>query len=221
MWFILHLLNGATKLTSPNQGHGLWLSKCYDGHKYVCLDDIDPTDCLVYSFGIANQISFEESIATMGCEVHGYDIKNTDVMKANRNPRLHFKVAQIGSTGGKQLMDLLKENGHENKSITYLKADIEGAETPALPVWIRSGALNNTKQLSLEFHHVETHASQYWAIIQDLYRIGFRIISYDPNYCTTMSTKGFYQFFEIVFRKSDICDDQIYQSGMPKIHPRR
>ncbi|XP_059084738.1 uncharacterized protein LOC131881797 [Tigriopus californicus] len=188
-------------------GHGIWSSKCYDGHKYVCIDDIDPKNCLVYSFGIANQISFEESIATMGCEVYGYDVKNTDVMKTNANPRLHFKLARIGSQGGKQLMDLLQENGHSNASITYLKVDIEGAETPALPIWIRSGALNNTKQLSFEFHHVEKFATQYWAIIQDLYRIGFRIISYDPNFCTTMSPKGFYQFFEIVFRKTKVCDE--------------
>ncbi|XP_059084740.1 uncharacterized protein LOC131881799 [Tigriopus californicus] len=147
-------------------------------------------------------------MAAMGCEVYGYDIGNTHVMKTNTNPKLHFKVAQIGSGGkSKQLMDLLQENGHANKSITYFKADIEGEEMPGIPIWIRSGALNNVKQLSFEFHSVERFARKYWAIIQDLYRMGFRIISYDPNFCTTMSENGFYEFFEIVFRKTEICNE--------------
>ncbi|TRY80013.1 hypothetical protein TCAL_06572 [Tigriopus californicus] len=66
-----------------------------------------------------------QQMKRLGCEVYGYDVKNTDVMKTNANPRLHFKLARIGSQGGKQLMDLLQENGHSNASITYLKWGLE------------------------------------------------------------------------------------------------
>ncbi|TRY79360.1 hypothetical protein TCAL_07071 [Tigriopus californicus] len=190
--------------TLKRLGRGVWLGKCNDGHKYVCLDDIEPSDCLVYSFGLANQISFEKSIAFMGCKVYGYDRAQTTVMKQNRNPKLVLQTAFIG-VGGMNLSEILRQNGHENEPISYLKADIEGSELNALPVWIKSGALSHIKQLAFEFHFVDANVAKFWAIIQDLYQIGFRVISYDPNFCKGDSEKGFYQLFEIVFRKTDVC----------------
>ena len=44
-----------------------------DGEKFICLDtlmqDAAYYDCLVYSFGIANDWSFEESMGSLGCMV--------------------------------------------------------------------------------------------------------------------------------------------------------
>ena len=44
-----------------------------DGEKYICLDtlmqDVAYGACLVYSFGIANDWSFEESMGSLGCMV--------------------------------------------------------------------------------------------------------------------------------------------------------
>lgn len=133
----LHYLQISYEFIIP--GRGDWLKQCNDGHKYVCLDDIDPHNCMVYSFGLFNQISFEESMSHfgniqkyfntsgqcrsffLGCTVFGYDIRNTRVMRTNKNPRLLLKVAKIG-VGGLQLNDLQKINGHQNASnITYLK----------------------------------------------------------------------------------------------------
>ena len=46
-----------------------------DGEKFICLDnlihDIKKEECLVYSFGIANDWTFEESMASLGCTVSG------------------------------------------------------------------------------------------------------------------------------------------------------
>ena len=46
-----------------------------DGEKRVCLDDIrkSSSHCIVYSFGLAGDWSFEESMVKMGCHVFGYD----------------------------------------------------------------------------------------------------------------------------------------------------
>ena len=48
-----------------------------DGQKYVCMDDlmedIQNNECVVYSFGVGNDISFERTIAEMGCKVFAYD----------------------------------------------------------------------------------------------------------------------------------------------------
>ena len=39
----------------------------WDGHKFVCEDDFKEEEpCLVYTFGVAKDISFEEAMATKG-----------------------------------------------------------------------------------------------------------------------------------------------------------
>jgi len=58
---------------------GIWISGygCLDGHKYVCLDnlyeDVMKNECLIYSFGINNEWSFEESMVSMGCKIRSFD----------------------------------------------------------------------------------------------------------------------------------------------------
>jgi hypothetical protein len=42
--------------------------------------------------------------------------------------------------------------GHTRANISYLKMDIEGNELKCLPVWLKSGVLDNVKQIALEFH---------------------------------------------------------------------
>merc|ERR1712156_224698 len=48
---------------------GRWWShwKAVDGDKFVCLDSFDPNDCLVYTFGISNDWSFEDTMARLNC----------------------------------------------------------------------------------------------------------------------------------------------------------
>ena len=50
-------------------GMGTWHQhKAWDGHKYVCEDDFtdEEEECLVYTFGINWDISFEEAMASQG-----------------------------------------------------------------------------------------------------------------------------------------------------------
>ena len=48
-------------------GTGIWMYETWDGHKYVCEDDFKEEEpCLVYTFGISSDISFEEAMATKG-----------------------------------------------------------------------------------------------------------------------------------------------------------
>lgn len=68
-----------------------------------------------------------------------------------------------------------------------------------------SGALDNVQQLSFEFHYVDQNIPEFWKIIQNLYHLGFKVISYDPNFCSATSGKGFYKLFEILFRRTDAC----------------
>ncbi len=58
---------------------GFWIDHlgCLDGHKYVCMDqlyvDIKSGNCLIYSFGINNEWSFEEGMAKLGCTIRSFD----------------------------------------------------------------------------------------------------------------------------------------------------
>lgn len=58
---------------------GNWLGYCgaVDGNKYVCLDklyyDVMKNTCLIYSFGIANDWTFEEAMSQLGCTVRAFD----------------------------------------------------------------------------------------------------------------------------------------------------
>ncbi len=47
-----------------------------DGQKSVCLDEgLQPAinNCLVYSFGIDNEWSFDDDMAKLGCDVYSFD----------------------------------------------------------------------------------------------------------------------------------------------------
>ena len=49
-------------------GKGLWKKVwAWDGHKYVCEDDFTgEEECLVYTFGVSGDASFEEAMASKG-----------------------------------------------------------------------------------------------------------------------------------------------------------
>ena len=50
-------------------GPGIWKGPewAWDGHKFVCEDDFKEEEpCLVYTFGVGKDISFEEAMANKG-----------------------------------------------------------------------------------------------------------------------------------------------------------
>lgn len=69
-----------THCTFSKKIGGEWLRSCgfFDGDKFVCMDKMyddmkTPDKCLVYSFGIADDWSFEDTMAGMGCRVRAFD----------------------------------------------------------------------------------------------------------------------------------------------------
>ena len=88
---------------------GEWLPSCawYDGAKFVCLDKfkkaIEEGKCLIYSFGLASDWSFEETLAEMGCVVRAFD-PTVNKPKRVTNPNIHFtKVGLADSNGQTQV----------------------------------------------------------------------------------------------------------------------
>ncbi|KAK0048814.1 methyltransferase-like protein 24 [Biomphalaria pfeifferi] len=139
-----------------------------DGGWEVCDDpDVRPRDpCIVYSFGINNDFSFDDDVATVyGCHVFSFDPSMTKMPEAiNRSDKVHFH--RIGLDGRTYvnainwslytLQDIRKKLGHQGEVIDVIKMDIENSEWPAIPEMTESGAFDKVKQLFLEYHMEKT-----------------------------------------------------------------
>ena len=138
-----------------------------DGQKAVCLDPpqlAPPVNrCVVYSFGINDEWSFDEAMASYGCRVFSFDPKGQQ--QHNRTDKIHFFRWALGSesilasndtdvptkTLDEIYRDLSGWHG-QNVVIDYLKMDIEWAEWRVLPQIIQSGMLDKVRQLAVEIH---------------------------------------------------------------------
>ncbi|KAL3927897.1 MAG: hypothetical protein SGPRY_002621 [Prymnesium sp.] len=113
--------------------------------------------CLVYSFGIATQWSFEDWAAqSLQCEVHAFD-PTTRYRKRHESHRVpgvsfhyeglgslhgtakHYRSIGYGALGGRvqPLDSLVLELGHQNRSIHLLKIDCEVPPTNFYPVSVQ------------------------------------------------------------------------------------
>ena len=184
-----------------------------DGERYVCMDnfyrDIHDEKCIVYSFGISEDYNIEQKLGSIGCIVHAYD--PTVDLPTSLAKNVNFNNVGLGHfTGNKKiaviqnnhtvsksfpvmtLKDIIKKNGDLGKEITYVKVDVESSEIKAIPEWIQSGILQNVRQIGIELHTGKMHfhkskrarvAKILLKAISQLYDMGFRHISYDPNTC--------------------------------------
>ena len=123
---------------------GTWHQhKAWDGHKYVCEDDFtEGEECLVYTFGVSVDASFEEAMASKGtssglywhhetenglgvsgCEVYAHD-HTVKKFPNTKYENVHFVGLGIGASNTnevKTLDTLLRDNGHTDSTVKYLK----------------------------------------------------------------------------------------------------
>ena len=137
-----------------------------DGQKAVCLDTQVrpmPNKCLVYSFGVNNEWSFEDMMETYGCDVYAFD-PSMNKSDHDRSPKIHFFRYGLGSEDlvrqpkGWHLMALsdlyrkMEKRHGRGRVIDYLKIDIESDEWIALPQILQSGMMDRVRQLGVEIH---------------------------------------------------------------------
>ena len=197
---------------------GAYLSGCHvmDGQKYVCMDelmkDIRRNECIVYSFGIGDDMSFEKGISEMGCKVFAYDPTIDQAPYQSEN--ITFKKIGVVGTPSEDknyqtLNEILKNNGHSNTKISYLKLDIESHELSGLPIWLDNGDLDNVEQLAIEVHlHTPEPAItlKFLETFLDLHLKGqFRIFNWEANNCWKNYKKNadYFGLSEIVLKKTD------------------
>ena len=125
----------------------------YDGG-YVMLDDFqnEKVDA-AYSFGIGNDISWDEAIASHGIDVFMYD-HTIDRLPQNHAKFHYFKTGVTGYEKGadtKTLGELIIENGHTMCKNLIMKMDIEGCEWDIFKE-ATSEVINQFSQIVIEFH---------------------------------------------------------------------
>ena len=138
-----------------------------DGFKSVCFDPgVRPVfnNCLVYSFGIRDEWSFDEAMQNYGCDVYAFDPSMDGVEDHQHSERIwFFKLGLFGENIDKEPLESWKmrtldsiyetlQERHGRRVIDYLKIDIEFSEWKTLPQIFSTGLLANVKQIGMDVH---------------------------------------------------------------------
>ena len=99
------------------------MTKQVDGDKFICLDRlIMNAPCLIYSFGINKDWTFEDVMDDMGCTVLGHD--HTVTYPEKRGQDTHFFKLGLGEQKDMDTLGhIIEKNGHGNTTIEYLKVN--------------------------------------------------------------------------------------------------
>ncbi|XP_042231799.1 methyltransferase-like protein 24 [Homarus americanus] len=192
------------------------LIKFTDGYKYVCLDPgvaPPPSHCLVYSFGINYEWSFDDAMGVYGCEVFSFD--PTMAMKDHqRSPKVNFLHLGLSNITGRQTIGSRKcevdrlggikdRLGHAGRRIDVLKMDIEKMEVEVLEEVLshQPELLTSVTQFAIEIHpgaykgqnlSDPTNIFQrFWRIFQQLKCLGFLLLHW--NYNPAVSNRYWWQ----------------------------
>ena len=115
------------------------ISVVYDGQKAICLDSKiapSPDKCIVYSFGINHEWSFDEAMELYGCEIFAFD-PSMNVSSYNRTEYIHFHQMALDSYDKKgwgkyedvltrtlsSIYEILKPYHGDEAIIDYLKLE--------------------------------------------------------------------------------------------------
>jgi hypothetical protein len=141
--------------------------------------------CLVYSFGINYDFSFDDAVAaTFGCKVRSFDPSMLKVGNHTRGAHIWFYKLGIGGRNKTDsrgwtfstLSSLLSHFNDTHIVMDYLKMDVEGAEWASLTNMYATGVLQNVKQLGMEIHVTRNPKDflRFWSVLDTLEQLGFR-----------------------------------------------
>ena len=195
-----------------------------DGVKTLCMDkihiDVISGSCLIYSFGLSDDWSFEEVMAKLGCKVRSFDPTIEGPPLEFVWPK-HLSFQKIGISNQTEEVEISDLPGHikyplnslknivnqmndTGRTINVLKLDVEGYEFRVIPEIIDSSMIDVIDQVVLEVH---SDGSQergpediklFLQVIDNLkHEFGFSIINYDPNLTMGRFPRQYYPNFDI------------------------
>ncbi|KAL7637265.1 UNVERIFIED_CONTAM: hypothetical protein RMT77_011977 [Armadillidium vulgare] len=165
--FYNYVTTPTTNCTSLEEFGGKGKKPYKDGTKYVCLDEsfkLASNNCVVLSFGISNDWSFDEAMDKYGCTVYAFDptIGEEDF---DKTPKIHFFNLGLSDNQGKKIIkektckvdryeNIVKRLNLSTTIIDYLKIDIEGSEREFFNDIFDTSPqlLKYIKQISMEIH---------------------------------------------------------------------
>ena len=199
-------------------GHYNSFCKNFTGQKFVCLDDfikdISNGECLIYSFGVTNNWSFEDLMDELECKVYVFDGSVNHPERRGKN--IHFENIFVGPENietkhMQTIPTILARYGHTKTKISYMKLDIEGHEIKILPHALDKGSLVGVQQIGMELRLNDDakRTKNLIRLLKNLYfKQNYRLISYNVNGCIENAAKtifkaneGYYYLAEIVLKK--------------------
>lgn len=137
---------------------------------YVMVDDFS-NGGIAYSFGISNDVSWDDDMADKGYNVFMYDHTIKGLPK--ERSEFHFFKKGIADSIATDMLDTLEafvyQNGHESASHMILKMDVEGAEWGFLEM-TSSELLHKFDQIVLELHGF-LHPKHKYKILSGLHKL--------------------------------------------------
>jgi len=203
-----------------------------DGVKKICLDTLYKSvvnqTCLVYSFGLSDDWSFEEVMANFGCKVRSFDptiqgppndfrypdnlsFKKTGISNETTDIKLLKNMGSEDVFHVDTLENIINENNDLEKTIYILKLDVEGYEFQVLPQILERKVMNYIDQIIVEVHSNDHQdrsledMSSILKVITTMHSKGFSIVSYDPNLTIGSlfsSAQKYYSNFDITLSKT-------------------
>ena len=195
-----------------------------DGVKTFCMDkiyqDVISDSCLIYSFGLSDDWSFEEVMTKFGCKVRSFDPTIEGPPNGFDWPK-HLSFQKIGISNQTEEVEMSDLPGHlkyplnslknivyhmndTERSINVLKLDVEGYEFRVLPEIIDSKIIDLIDQIVLEVHSdgaQERGLEDIKLFLQIIYNLkhefGFSIVNYDPNLTMGRFSRQYYPNLDI------------------------
>ncbi|XP_013083086.2 uncharacterized protein LOC106068302 isoform X2 [Biomphalaria glabrata] len=181
------------------------MGKVTDGGWELCDDPLYKPikgDCLVYSYGINFDFSYDQDMVSYGCDVHAFDPSMKTAPNVYQG-NLYFHATGVAAkngtvnnptTGWWQLYTIAehrKQHHHlpNQRQLDIVKMDVEGYEHESLMLALDDGSLDDVRQLAFETHVTWSATDpskeeyiKYLGLLRNVYDHGFRIYLTHRNY---------------------------------------